>query len=506
MSIGPATVGRLSAQDIAGQLRFSKFAGFGSLFLTSITNAADGSGRLFVTSQEGRAWIVKDGKTLPTPFLDIRSRTSYDDERGLLSIAFDPAYEDNGYFYAYYTDPDGNSVVSRFEVSEDPDIAAAFSETFVISIEQPFPRHNGGQLQFGPDGYLYIGTGDGGGTGDPGNRAQNLSLLLGKILRIDVHGGSPYRIPSNNPFRFQPGARDEIWAYGLRNPWRFSFDRETGDLLIGDVGQSAVEEINFQPAHSSGGENYGWRLMEGGKCHNPPADCQDGAFVPPVLSYEHDAGGRSVTGGYVYRGDDFPQLGGLYFYADWVTRELFFARNNGGTWTNQGVVDTAYHITAFGEDERGELYVADWSGGAIYRIEADHPRPSLLSIVPEEVMAGGASFTMTLVGTNFTSYSEVLWNSKPLPTTIVGKSTLQAEIAATDIANAGMAAVAVRNPQPGGGTSASVTFTIEAPPVIVPEIFEDGVGGASGITTLPACGRIPCFQAARSSGVASGAP
>jgi uncharacterized protein (TIGR03437 family) len=481
--VGPATVGRLPAQNLASQLRFPRIEGFNDV-PTSITNAADGSGRLFVTTQQGWVWIIKDGESLPTPFLDIRTRASHGDERGLLSIAFDPAYEDNGYFYAYYTDLDGHSVVSRFEVSEDPDIAAPSSETLVIGIEQPFPRHNGGQLQFGPDGYLYIGTGDGGGTGDPGNRAQNLSLLLGKILRIDVHGGAPYGIPAGNPFRFQQGARDEIWAYGLRNPWRFSFDRETGDLFIGDVGQDSVEEINVQPAHSGGAENYGWRLMEGGQCYNPPAACQDSALVSPALAYGHDTNGRSVTGGYVYRGDDFPQLDGLYFYADWVTKQLFFARKSGATWTNQGAVDSGHKISAFGEDERGELYIADWSGEAIYRIEADHPRPTLQSIVPNEVMAGGASFTMTLTGTNFTSYSEVLWNNKPRPTMLVSKTTLQAEIPATDIAKKGMAAVTVRNPQPGGRTSASMTFMIEAPPVIVPEIFEGGVGGAAGITAL----------------------
>ena len=482
--VGPATVGRLPAQNLASQLRFRKIASFRGL-PTSITNAGDGSGRLFVTTQAGRVWVIEDGETLATPFLDIRTRVSQGGgEQGLLSVAFDPDYEENGYFYAYYTDLQGHSVVSRFEVSEDPNAAELFSERFVIGIEQPFPNHNGGQLQFGPDGYLYIGTGDGGGAGDPGNRAQNLSLLLGKILRIDVHGGSPYRIPSSNPFRFQGGARGEIWAYGLRNPWRFSFDQVTGDLLIGDVGQDAVEEINFQPSHSDGGENYGWRLMEGNQCFDPPADCQDGTLALPALAYGHDDGGRSVTGGYVYRGDDFPQLDGVYFYADWMTEELFFARNNGGGLTHTGTVDTPYRISAFGEDERGELYLIDYFGGAVHRIEADHPRPTLQSIVPEEVMAGGASFTMTLKGTNFSSYSEVLWNGAPRPSTIVNKTTLQAEISEADIAEAGGVAVKVRNPEPRGGITPSVMFRVEAPPVIVPEIFEGGVGGAAGVTTL----------------------
>lgn len=481
--IAPGTIQPLSAQGIAGQIRLSEVARLSGV-PTSITNAGDGSGRLFVTTQEGRVWIIKDGKVLPTPFLDIRNRVANGPERGLLNVAFHPEYGENGYFYAFYTDAQGDSFVSRFEVSGDPDLALPTSETFVFGAQQPRSRHNGGALQFGPDGFLYIGLGDGGGTGDPDNNAQDLSSLLGKILRIDVDGGSPFRIPSDNPFRSEPGARDEIWAYGLRNPWRFGFDRETGDLLIGDVGQDAVEEINFQPASSDGGENYGWRLKEASQCFNPPEDCGDPSLVSPVLEYQHDDDGRSVTGGYVYRGIDFPQLDGLYFYGDWMTRELFFARKSSGVWNQMGTVDTPHRISAFGENEHGELYIAAYFGEAIFRIEADHPRPTLQTIVPDEVMAAGPDFMMTLTGTKFSSFSEVLWNGAVRPATLINASTLQAQISAADIAEAAMVSVAVRNPQPGGRTSSAVSMTIAAPPVIVPEIFEGGVGNGAGVTSI----------------------
>lgn len=486
LPIWPGCVARLPAQNLAGQLRLRKYVATHDIngTPTSIANAGDGSNRLFFTTQEGRVWVVKGGTRLGVPFLDIRSRVSHGDERGLLSIVFHPEYADNGYFFVDYTDLQGNTVVSRFEVSDSPDVASPSSETFVIGIEQPYPRHNGGELQFGPDGYLYIGTGDGGSVGDPGNRAQNLGVLLGKILRIDVDGSSPYRIPSDNPFRFQAGAREEIWAYGLRNPWRFSFDRNTGDLFIGDVGQSAVEEINFQPSNSDGGENYGWHRMEGSQCYDPPEDCEDGTLRLPVIEYEHIGGGRSVTGGYVYRGSDYPQLDGVYFYADWVTEEMFLAKRSGASWMPIGTLDADLQINAFGEDEHGELYVADWHDADIYRIEADNPRPALSSTVPEMVMGGGPAFTLTLRGQGFSSLSAVLWDGSPRPTAFVSGTRLRVEVAESDIAEAGVAQIRVRNPSPGGGTSSAVTFTIEEPPRIIPEIFQGGVGNSAGVTTI----------------------
>ncbi|MGD9974492.1 MAG: sorbosone dehydrogenase family protein, partial [Desulfatirhabdiaceae bacterium] len=238
-----------------------------------ITHAADGAGRLFVVEQPGRIQIMKNGGTLPVPFLDISDRVSCCGERGLLSVAFPPDYAMKGYFYVNYTNLSGDTVVARYHISANPDVADAATEEILLTIAQPFANHNGGQLAFGPDGYLYIGTGDGGSGGDPFNNGQSTNVLLGKILRIDVEAGiEPYAIPATNPFQLIEGYRPEIWALGLRNPWRFSFDTLTGDLFIGDVGQNEYEEINFQPAESTGGENYGWRIMEGFHCYNP-AEC-----------------------------------------------------------------------------------------------------------------------------------------------------------------------------------------------------------------------------------------
>jgi glucose/arabinose dehydrogenase len=260
-----------------------------------VTSARDGSGRLFVVEQGGRVKIVKNGTVLPTPFLDISGRVSCCGERGLLSIAFPPGLGPKSQFWADYTDVNGDTTISRFSFSGDA--ANAAFETVLLKIAQPFSNHNGGQLAFGPDEYLYIGMGDGGSGGDPNNNGQNLGSLLGKILRIDVRGtASPYGIPSDNPFAGSSPARSEIWAYGLRNPWRFSFDRKTGDLFIGDVGQSAWEEVDFQAAGSSGGANYGWRVTEGAHCFNPATGCGFAGITLPVAEYSH-ANGCSITGG-----------------------------------------------------------------------------------------------------------------------------------------------------------------------------------------------------------------
>jgi glucose/arabinose dehydrogenase len=275
-----------------------------------ITHAADGSGRLFVVEQSGRIRIIKGSGTLPVPFLDISDRVSCCGEQGLLSVAFPPDYAIKGHFYVNHTNLSGDTVVARYRVSADPDVADAATEEILLTIAQPFANHNGGQLAFGPDGYLYIGTGDGGSGGDPLNNGQNTDVLLGKLLRIDVEAGvAPYGIPPTNPYRLRAGYRPEIWALGLRNPWRFSFDRLTGDLYIGDVGQNMYEEINFQPAASAGGENYGWRIMEGFHCYNPAA-CNPTGLTLPVLEYEHNQGNCSVTAGGVYRGSFHPNLFG----------------------------------------------------------------------------------------------------------------------------------------------------------------------------------------------------
>jgi glucose/arabinose dehydrogenase len=340
-----------------------------------ITHAGDE--RLFITQQNGLIVIHDGAAVLPQPFLDIRSLVLSGGERGLLSMAFHPEYETNGFFFVNYTDLAGATVVARYSVSDsDPNVANPGSAKQILRIVQPFANHNGGQLQFGPDGYLYIGTGDGGSGGDPGNRAQNLGDLLGKMLRIDVDGGDPYAIPSNNPFTSQTGARGEIWAYGLRNPWRFSFDRSARDLWIADVGQGLWEEVSFQPAASAGGENYGWRRMEGTHCFTPSSGCNDGTLVLPVIEYGHLDGACSVTGGYVYRGSKYPRLHGLYIYGDYCNGRIWGAsRNAGGEMISLLLLEAPFLISSFGEDAAGEVLVADHAGGGIYRLVDSKPLP-----------------------------------------------------------------------------------------------------------------------------------
>ncbi len=343
----------------------------------AITHAGDGSGRLFITQLSGQILIFDGNQILPEPFLDIGSLVSTGGERGLFSVSFHPEYTNNGFLFVNYTDINGDTVVARYSVSAEPNVADSDSAFILLTVPQPFANHNGGQLQFGPDGFLYIGMGDGGSGGDPSNNAQTLSNLLGKILRIDVDGGSPYSIPADNPFMGEPGASEEIWALGLRNPWRFSFDRLTGDLFVADVGQSNLEEVNYQPVDSQGGENYGWRLMEGSDCFNPSVNCNNGMLTLPILEYDHSLG-CSITGGYRYRGNENPGLLGVYFYGDFCTGRIWGAtQNNAGEWTTTVLLDTDLSITAFGEDENGEIYLAHFSSGdgTIYRISevADPP-------------------------------------------------------------------------------------------------------------------------------------
>jgi glucose/arabinose dehydrogenase len=341
----------------------------------SITHAGDA--RLFITLQNGLIVIYDGTQVLPVPFLDVRSLVSAGGERGLLSVAFHPHYAQNGLFYINYTNTAGNTVVARYTVSpQDPNGANASSAVTLLTIAQPFANHNGGQLQFGPDGYLYIGMGDGGSGGDPGNRAQNLGELLGKMLRIDVDSASPYAIPASNPFRTTAGARPEIWAFGLRNPWRFSFDRATSDLWIADVGQGTWEEIDVQPAGSAGGENYGWRRMEGTHCFNPATNCNTGTMVLPVVEYDHGVG-CSVTGGYVYRGARYPRLAGTYVYGDFCSGTIWGAtRSASGTVTSRVLYQAPFDISTFGEDAAGELYVAAYSTGTLFHIVDSVPLSS----------------------------------------------------------------------------------------------------------------------------------
>ena len=334
---------------------------------TCIVNAGDGSDRLFLCEQAGYVIALTGGVPQAQPFLNITGRTSCCGERGLLSIAFPPGFAASGRFYANYTNNAGDTVISRFRVDAGSTVADPGSEEVILTIDQPYSNHNGGQIAFGPDGFLYIGTGDGGSGGDPGNRAQNPASLLGKMLRIDVEsGGVPYAIPADNPFVSRAGYRPEIWALGLRNPWRFSFDRLTGDLWIGDVGQGSWEEIDFQPASSGGGENYGWRIMEGRFCYNP-SSCSAAGLALPVAEYSHTLG-CSVTGGHVYRGSENPRLLGRYLYGDLCSGRVWTLRRDGAAWASLQATQTPYGITAFGEDEQGEVYLADYSTGTIYRI------------------------------------------------------------------------------------------------------------------------------------------
>jgi glucose/arabinose dehydrogenase len=350
----------------------------GLVLPVALAHAGDGSGRLFIVQQTGEIMILDGDQVLAAPFLDLSGVVISGGERGLLGLAFHPDYATNGAFFVNYTRTVGTqlqTVVARYTVSADPDVADAGSEEVLLTYDQPAGNHNGGQLAFGPDGFLYVSSGDGGGGGDPRENGQALDTLLGKVLRIDVDGsdpGLPYAIPPSNPFVGVAGARGEIWAYGLRNPWRLSFDRRRGDLWIADVGQASWEEVSLQPAASPGGENYGWDCREGFHPFNDPngdlnADCPAGGFVDPVLEYSSQSGsGRcSVTGGFRYRGAGAPRLGGVYLFADFCSGEILgTVPRCDGLWEARVLHDAPFNVTAFGEDEAGEVYVTEYVGDA----------------------------------------------------------------------------------------------------------------------------------------------
>jgi len=327
-----------------------------------LTSAPADFERLYVVEKTGAIRILRNDTLLATPFLDLSDLVSSGGEQGLLSMAFHPSFATNGYVFVSYTDTLGDSKVVRYQAT-DPETVDAGSALEILSVDQPYSNHNGGLVAFGPDGMLYVGLGDGGSGGDPDGNGQNKGTLLGAILRLDVDGGTPYAIPADNPFVGEAGSRGEIWAYGLRNPWRFSFDRGTGDLYIGDVGQGQREEIDVQPAASTGGENYGWNIMEGTSCYNA-ATCQTQGLTLPVAEYTH-AEGCSITGGYVYRGTVVSALQDLYLYADycagWV-RSLTYV--GGQVVDSQEWPDLAPggSVTSFGEDGSGELYIMTLDG------------------------------------------------------------------------------------------------------------------------------------------------
>jgi glucose/arabinose dehydrogenase len=372
-----------------------------------LTAAGDGSRRLFIVEQPGRILIYNNGLVSP-PFLDIRDRvrsprSGGGTEEGLLSVAFPPGFgSTKDHFYVYYTNLAGDNQVSRFSLSTIPEQANPESEELILYLDHPtYSNHNGGQLAFGADGYLYVGTGDGGGGGDPSDNAQNPASLLGKILRIDVEPDTPpvitplhqiflpllsqgshtspkaYRIPPTNPFVGLSGYRPEIWALGLRNPWRFSFDTTTGDLFIGDVGQNEWEEINYQPAESPGGENYGWDVMEGKQCYLD-LPCDPGEFVLPLFDYPHTSDNCSVTAGHLYRGLEYPGLQGIYFFADFCSGRIWGIQKSAADWLVHEFTSGAfvYGISSFGLDESGELYLVYRRAdiGSIYRVQEVTPQ------------------------------------------------------------------------------------------------------------------------------------
>ena len=343
-------------------------------FATGLSNpvsmAHAGDNRLFVVNQRGSVVIVDSaGIVNPGPFINITDRVVFGGEQGLLGIAFHPDYKTNGYFFVNYTGEGDSTHISRFStIAGNPDKADSLSELQVLTIAQPFQNHNGGTLCFGPDGYLYIGLGDGGSGGDPDNRAQNEREMLGKMLRIDVNTESPYSIPTTNPFYNHATVLNEIWALGLRNPWKFSFDRLTGDLWIADVGQNQLEEINFQPATSEGGENYGWRCYEGNQPYNTEECAPLASFTFPVHTYPH-GGDCSVTGGYVYRGDPSSPYYGYYFFADYCSGRIWTLHYESGGWSREDFGQFPDNgFSTFGEDFKGQLYIAGLASGNIYRV------------------------------------------------------------------------------------------------------------------------------------------
>jgi glucose/arabinose dehydrogenase len=364
-------------------------AGSGHSFMVSLepiisglveptTIASAGDGRLFVAQRGGSIRVIEqNGQLLPLPYLDIEDRVGSAEnwEQGLIGLAFHPDYGSNGLFYVNYTDSTGDSQIARFQVStDDPNEADASTEVSVLAVEQPTVIHNGGQLAFGPDGYLYIGLGDGGWLSDPDNNAQNMELLLGKILRLAVSTSSAppyYSVPDDNPFAGLPDAAGEIWALGLRNPWRFSFDRLTGDMFIGDVGNFRQEEIDYEPSGSPGGANYGWRCYEGNLSHNL-TDCgPPGDYAFPIHDYSHIPG-CAVTGGYVYRGSQYPLMDGYYLFTDLCSGEIWSLHRDSpdGQWQAIWRGGSVLWLSTFGEAADGELYVADYYGGTIYQLTA----------------------------------------------------------------------------------------------------------------------------------------
>lgn len=334
-----------------------------------LTHAGDGSGRIFVVEKGGTIALLENGRR-GTVFLDIRDRVrSSNYEQGLLGLAFHPNFERNGYFYVNYTNRQGHTVIERYSVlRSDPNRADPSSAKRIMLIRQPYANHNGGMIAFGPDGFLYIGMGDGGGANDPLLAGQDKRTLLGKILRIDVDNGDPYAIPASNPYADGRQGLPEIWSIGWRNPWRFSFDRVTGDMYIADVGQNRYEEVHIERRGAPGGLNYGWNIMEGSHCFSPRTGCNRNGLQMPIAEYDHSQG-ISITGGYVYRGAAFPRMQGYYFFADFGSTKVWALREvRANEWEMTEIMSARFPVSSFGEDEAGELYLVDFGGGTVHRL------------------------------------------------------------------------------------------------------------------------------------------
>ncbi|HUG16438.1 MAG TPA: PQQ-dependent sugar dehydrogenase [Thermomicrobiales bacterium] len=460
---GPAGPAPVSANDAPFVLTLEPVAG-GFEAPVYLTHAGDGSNRLFVVEQAGTVQALVDGVQLNVPFLDIRALvTTEGSHQGLFSIAFHPDYATNGHAYVAFTDNDGANVVARFTVSDDPNRLDPDSMLTVLSIPDRHPQHNLNHVAFGPDGYLYVSIGDEGGTADLFGNGQNLGTLYGTVLRLDVDGAKPYAIPPDNPFVGVDGAREEIWAWGLRNPWRFSFDRATSDLFIADVGETRFEEINVQPADSPGGENYGWSEMEGFECFPIGAACDPEGKTPPVHVYSQPVGCQSVTGGYVYRGSASPIMSGAYLFGDFCAGQIWALRRDGDDWVSSDLLSGSLLITSFGEDEAGEIYVVDMYYRAVFRLvgSAENPSPAIQELSPDFAWAGTDPLVLRVIGSGFAADAVLRWNGEDRPTDFKHSGLLEMTVEGADIRFAGLAGVTVFNPGPGGGESEPAVFTID---------------------------------------------
>ncbi|MFT5196548.1 MAG: putative repeat protein (TIGR01451 family) [Cellvibrionaceae bacterium] len=435
--------------------------------------------RLFVTEKTGQIRVVSDDVVNAEPFLNLEGLVSLQSERGLLGLAFDPNYATNGYFYINYSDnrsaTTGDTIIKRFSVSADPDIANSESGVTILEVEQDFNNHNGGWLAFDPDGQLVIGMGDGGSGGDPNNRAQSKDTLLGKMLRINVHGSGlsaengcgrvrNYTIPADNP---QPNGEDgwcsEIWSYGWRNPWRFSFDSATGDMWVGDVGQGAFEEIDFEPAATTTLLNYGWRCYEGNSIYNS-GNCtiDPGQRVDPVTDYDRSLG-TSVTGGYVYRGSGFPDMQGHYFYGDFVSGRLW-SIDKDDSFAVSEIDNTPYNISSFGEGSDDELYLADYGGGAVYQMVSQFGAKVELSATYLAEVDGVIEYklTMTNLGTDALTIVKVE-NNVPAGTTYLSGGTMSGGVVTLEMSDVGSSETVSWFARPDSvGTAENTMFSVTA--------------------------------------------